>query len=97
MAVLEAMAMGLPVVATNVNGTPEAVQNGVNGYLVPPSDPSALADRLRAIARDPQQRREMGDAARRVVESKFGVDRMVDELVVVYRTALSKYLAERAG
>lgn len=87
MAVLEAMAMGLPVVASAVNGTPEAVEDGVTGYLVPPEDPAALADRLWDIATDEERRRTMGETARRVAETRFGVDGMIDDLVSVYRTA----------
>ncbi len=87
LAILEAMAMGLPVVATAVNGTPEAVEDGVTGYLVPPKDPKALADRLMAIASDEARRCEMGEAGRRVAASRFGVDRMVDELISVYRSS----------
>ncbi|HEY5052057.1 MAG TPA: glycosyltransferase [Solirubrobacterales bacterium] len=87
MAVLEAMAAGLPVVASAVNGTPEAVEDGVTGYLVPPGDAPALADRLLAISTDETGRREMGEAAKRLVAGRFGVDRMVDELISVYRSS----------
>jgi glycosyltransferase involved in cell wall biosynthesis len=87
MAVLEAMAMGLPVVASSVNGTPEAVEEGVTGYLVPPGDPVRLADRLEAIAADGETRAAMGRAAREAARSRFGVERMVDRLEAVYRGA----------
>jgi glycosyltransferase involved in cell wall biosynthesis len=85
--VLEAMAMGLPVVASSVNGTPEAVQEGVTGYLVPPGDPARLAERLEAIAADAETRAAMGRAAREAARSRFGVERMVDQLEAVYRSA----------
>lgn len=87
MAVLEAMAAGIPVVATAVNGTPEAVEDGVTGYLVPAGDAAALADRLLAIAGDEPARRAMGEAGRQLAASRFGVDRMVDELLSVYRSS----------
>jgi glycosyltransferase involved in cell wall biosynthesis len=91
MAVLEAMAAGLPVVATSVNGTPEAVEDGVTGYLVPPADASALAERLLAVASDDAHHRsEMGHAARHIAMSRFGADRMVDELLEVYRSSVRK-------
>lgn len=86
-AVLEAMATGLPVVATAVNGTPEAVEDGVTGYLVPPADPEALAYRLQTVASSPERREEMGRAAREVAQTMFGIERMVDEIVDVYRAA----------
>jgi glycosyltransferase involved in cell wall biosynthesis len=79
--------MGLPVVASAVNGTPEAVEDGVTGYLVPPADPVRLAERLEAIAADGEAREEMGRAAREAARSRFGVERMVDQLEAVYRAA----------
>jgi glycosyltransferase involved in cell wall biosynthesis len=97
MAVLEAMAMGLPVVASAVNGTPEAVEDGVTGYLVPPGDPVRLAERLEAIAADDAAREAMGRAAREVARSRFGVDRMVTELEAVYRAAARRTSAVASG
>ena len=66
-AILEAMGMGLPVVATRVGGNIEMVEDGVSGYLVPPGDDPALGERLLALARDPALRRRMGEAGRRWV------------------------------
>jgi glycosyltransferase involved in cell wall biosynthesis len=82
--VLEAMAMGLPVVASAVNGTPEAVVDGETGHLVPARDPRALAERLSALARDPDARRRMGEAGRRVARERFTLERMVAELDALY-------------
>jgi glycosyltransferase involved in cell wall biosynthesis len=62
--VLEAMAHGVPVVATTVGGVTELVEHGVSGILVPPQDPRALADALASLARDRQRRVTMGAAAR---------------------------------
>jgi glycosyltransferase involved in cell wall biosynthesis len=59
----EAMATGLPIVATSVDGAPEAVVEGVNGYLVPPGDVDSLARRTLELVRDPELRRRMGEAA----------------------------------
>jgi glycosyltransferase involved in cell wall biosynthesis len=86
-AVLEAMAMGLPVVATAVNGTPEAVREGETGYLVPVSDPDALARRMAALAEDGDGRARMGARAREIARRHFTVERMVDEMLAVYRAA----------
>jgi glycosyltransferase involved in cell wall biosynthesis len=62
-ALMEALALGLPVVATHVGGIPEVVTDGVEGRLVPPRDPRALADAVLALARDERRRAEMATAA----------------------------------
>jgi len=63
--VIEALAVGVPVIASQVGGIPEAVRDGQDGFLVPPDDPQALADRLRLILSDPALRDQMGQNARR--------------------------------
>jgi glycosyltransferase involved in cell wall biosynthesis len=83
--VLEAMAAGLPVVATDVGGTAEAVAHGVTGFVVPPRDPAALAGALSELLADPDRRAEFGAAARRRVAERFTVDRMIDGTAAVYR------------
>ncbi len=76
--ILEAMAAGLPVVATRVGGTPEVV-DGACGRLVPARDPLALARALAELAVAPDLRRTLGLAARRRVESRFTIARMVED------------------
>lgn len=63
-AVLQAMACGLPVVAGNAGGLPEIVRSGENGYLVPPGDPGILAERINELLADPIERQTMGAQAR---------------------------------
>ena len=75
--VLEAMATGLPVVATHVGGTDELVREGVTGLLIPASNPERLSAALAQLARDPERRRQMGAAARVRAESEFTIARMV--------------------
>ena len=87
-AVLEAMAAGLPVVATAVGGTPEAVVDGVTGLLVPPQDPGALACAIERLLRDPDLRRTMGQAGRRRVEQHFDVWETVRQVEDLYETLL---------
>ncbi len=86
--VLEAMRAGLPVVASDVGGVPEAVASGENGLLVPRSDPQALATALVSLAADGQRRRCMGAEARRTYERRFTLERMVDETLAVYGTVI---------
>jgi glycosyltransferase involved in cell wall biosynthesis len=77
MALLEAMAAGRPAVGTDVGGVGEMLADGTTGYLVPPHDPDALADRLGRILRDRQLQRRMGAAARDRVEREFRLDTSV--------------------
>src|SRR5439155_14661673 len=85
--VLEAMAAGLPVVATHVGGIPEAVSDGETGLLVPPRDPDAVAEAIQRIVADAALRQHVVAAARRNVEARFGVGRMVEETAAAYDIA----------
>lgn len=87
-AVLEAMASGLPCVVTDVGGNAEAVDEGVNGYVVPPGDADAVHGKLSILLKDEGLRADMGAAGRRIAVERFGVDRMVDETVGMYRGVL---------
>jgi glycosyltransferase involved in cell wall biosynthesis len=69
--VLEAMAMRVPVVASDVGGIPEAVEHGVNGLLVPSGDADALCDSLGRLIDDPDLARRLGAAARQRVLDEF--------------------------
>lgn len=85
MSVLEAMAAGLPVLATAVGGIPEAVADGVEGFLVAPGDVDALAARLAQLLEDDALARRMGEAARRKVESTFCSDAVLPRVERLYR------------
>ena len=76
-AVMEAMSMELPVIATNITGLPEIIDDGVNGYLVPPQDPKALADKIMDLYKNPEKRTVFGKAARRKIEAKFNLKKNV--------------------
>jgi glycosyltransferase involved in cell wall biosynthesis len=82
--VREAMAHGLPVVASGVGGVPELVEDGVTGLLVPPADASALASALRVHVENPNRARAMGEAGRRRLEAEFDVRRMVAAVERLY-------------
>jgi glycosyltransferase involved in cell wall biosynthesis len=84
---LEAMHLGRPVVATAVGGTPEAVEHGVTGLLVPPRDAGALAKAVIELLLDPERRARMGEAARRRAAEAFDEVRLVGELEAVYAWA----------
>lgn len=83
-ALMEAMAAGLPVVASAISGIPELVEDERTGYLVPPRDPLALADALQRLAADPEQRRVMGEAGRRKVVREFDLRRNAGELMALF-------------
>jgi sugar transferase (PEP-CTERM/EpsH1 system associated) len=87
-AALEAMAVGLPVVATAVGGTPEVVVDGVTGLLVPPGDPDALAQSIARLLCDPDLRYKMGQAGRERVVKHFSVGRMVEQTEWLYEQLL---------
>lgn len=87
-ALLEAMAAGLPVVTTPVGGIPDLVQEPVNGLLVPPGDAAALAAAILRLLADPDLRQAMGRRNRRLVEELFDVRAYVERLAAVYERVM---------
>lgn len=81
---LEAMAMGKPVVATNVGGIPEIIQDGETGILIPPRNPDALADAIIKLLKDKGLTQRMGEAGRRRVKENFQAARMTKEIEHIY-------------
>jgi glycosyltransferase involved in cell wall biosynthesis len=88
-ALLEGMACGKPVVATEVAGIPEAVIDGVTGFVVKPRDITTLADRLSILLADDSLRREMGLKARRHVEAEFNYDTVIPKIAALLREVAS--------
>lgn len=84
-ATLEAMAVGIPVVVTDVGGMAEAVTDGVDGFVVPPRDPHAIATALLTLAEDPDRRRLMGEQGRRRVEADFNITTLARSMNEVYQ------------
>jgi sugar transferase (PEP-CTERM/EpsH1 system associated) len=91
--ILEAMATGLPVLATDVGGNAELVETGATGLLVPPSDPDAMAQGLIGLADDPAHAAAMGRAGRAAVEMRFSLEAMI----ATYQRTYDQCLAAAGG
>jgi glycosyltransferase involved in cell wall biosynthesis len=91
--ILEAMAAGLPVVATAVGGIPEVVLDGQTGLLVAPGDPSALADALLALLADRRLAESLGRAGRARVEAHFGEQLMIQQMEALLDRLVERHLA----
>lgn len=87
-AIVEAMAASLPVVATNVGGNAEAVQNGVSGMIVPAEDPNALAAAITQLLVDPARAKAMGIAGKQRVAENFTTAAMMEQTTATYRKLL---------
>lgn len=85
MALVEAMASGLPVIATAVSGTNQVMIAGETGLLVPPGDAARLGDAMLRLLSDPGRASEMGAAARRQVESYFSARKQAEDHIALYR------------
>jgi glycosyltransferase involved in cell wall biosynthesis len=97
LALLEAMACGLPVAATRVSGHVDVVEDGVTGVLVPPDDPAALGRAMDALVVNPARREVMGQAGRRRAEECFAASRMAAETANLYRVAARRFAGGRAS
>ena len=89
--ILEAMAAGIPVVATRVGGIPDLIADQETGFLVEPHNPGQLAEAILRLASDPDLRREMGNAGKKSVDERFNVDTMIEQIDRLYQEVLSEY------
>lgn len=89
MVVLEAMALGKPVIGSNIGGIPEQIEDGRTGCLFPMGDKAALAARMRELSRNKDQRISMGMAARRKIEKGFSLPRHCENLQEIYQGLLT--------
>jgi glycosyltransferase involved in cell wall biosynthesis len=87
---LESMAAGVPIVATRVGGTPEAIVDGRTGLLVPPGDPPALSEAIARLLNEPALGAALGRAARRAVAANFSLSRMVAATEQLYLDLLAQ-------
>jgi glycosyltransferase involved in cell wall biosynthesis len=89
-ALIEAMAAALPLVASNVGGNGEAIQQGVNGLLVPADDPAPLADAIVSLLANPGLANSMGANGREIAAQRFTTEAMMNETVAIYRQVLHR-------
>ena len=89
----EAMARGKPIVATSVDGTPEVVLDGVNGFLVPAGDTASMAEKVLLLLGDADLRTKMGKTGKGMVSPRFAMDRLVSEVASLYRNFLETQAA----
>ena len=87
---LEAMACATPVVACNSGGSPELIENGVSGFLIPVNDPEALVSRIAELLAQPSLRKVMGDNARRRIEESFSIERVLPKMIAAYDSAIAQ-------
>ncbi len=95
--ILESMAAGKPVVATNIGGNPEMVVSGVTGYLVPPADSGSLAEAIASLLNDPDMRRSMGENAKLQVAQRFSIPAMVKGYEHLYQNLAAKLPVSKAA
>ena len=88
--ILEAMACGVPVVATEIAGIPEAVKEGVTGFLVPPHDPQSIAEKTATILGDQNLRARLGNNARQKIEEEFSWEKVIPRIIDVFKEVGSK-------
>ena len=88
--VTEALACGVPVVATDVGGIKEQVVDDKTGYLTSPSDPEDMAGKITTLIEDPDKRKHMGTQARKVAETRFDLHRMVDDYLDFYAEVIDR-------
>jgi glycosyltransferase involved in cell wall biosynthesis len=88
MAVIEAMACGLPIIATQVGGLPDLVSPGVNGLLVPAGQPDQLADAICQLVVNSQMRHSMQAGSFRLAQENFDIEKLVCQLLVIYQALL---------
>jgi glycosyltransferase involved in cell wall biosynthesis len=87
---LEAMAAGIPVIATNRGGPTDIIRSPLHGVLVPPRDPAALADAVQSLAADDERRELISKKARELVETNFDIQSVVPRVEDFYRRVMMR-------
>jgi glycosyltransferase involved in cell wall biosynthesis len=88
-ALIEALAAGVPGVSTDVGGVRDVIEEGVSGLLAPPGDARTLASHVAVLLQDPARRRDMGERGRRAVVVRYHIDRLVGDVEALYRELVS--------
>jgi glycosyltransferase involved in cell wall biosynthesis len=88
MVIIEAMAAGMPVIATPVGAVPDMIEDGVNGFLVPVGDHNMLAERILYLSRHPDKRAEMGQNNLRKFNQEYSVEVNINRIVGIYESLL---------
>jgi len=89
-AILEYMALGKPVIATNGGGTNEIVQDTISGFLISPANPKELAEKAELLLNDPVMRENMGEQGRAIIRAKFSIEEMVNKYISEYTRILKR-------
>ena len=87
--IIEAMALNKPAIATDIPGPPEIIKHDQTGYIVPPGDVQAMANKIRVLLEDPNQAEKMGKAGRIRAEELFDVSQMVKKAEQLYLKELN--------
>ncbi|QQS35530.1 MAG: glycosyltransferase [Ignavibacteriales bacterium] len=87
--ILEYMALGKPVIATNGGGTPEIVEDGVTGFLVDEDSSEQLTEKIQYLLNQPELRKSMGEAGRKKVKNEFSIEQMVNKTIELYKEVLN--------
>ncbi len=89
-AVIESMAYRTPPIVTNCGGSPELVEDGVSGLVVPPGDARAIAEAVRRLRADPESRKKMGEAARERIRLHFNTEQTIQQTLELYQSVLAQ-------
>lgn len=89
-AVIESMAYRTPPIVTNCGGSPELVEDGVSGLVVPPGDARAIAEAVRQLRADPEGRKKMGEAARERIRQRFNIAETIRQTLALYQSLLAE-------
>jgi len=90
--IIEAMSKSKPIIATDVDGNPEAVVDGYNGIIVPPKDPQSLAEAILELVHDENKRIQFGHRSRKIVEDNFDLKKIIDKYEKLYESLAKQKL-----